>query len=319
MNKTLLVFISLLLSAFQLQAQGTELTNRMDIAFAYDLIDWQGNPVDSLRMDVYYPPGATSNKKYPAILMLHGGSFLAGSRSNVSDACDLFADEGFISIASSYRVGYDNGGGVKCAGDTVSLNKAMYRGIQDVDAAFRYIIAHADDLKIDTSALFIGGASAGGNLALNASYVNDSVAGLMFPGFANEMGLIRTSGNVYRGSYTLKGICAMWGAMPSRPLISSNYRAIPTILFKGGKDKSLPDGYGFSSNCKNYPGILSGKGIYDALRNLGVPSVYHFQPVGSHSSHENVFCAKTTGCFFRGLINKTPYSGFYTYYTPSCP
>ena len=107
--------------------------------------------------------------------------------------------------------------------------------------------------------------------------------------------------------------------MPSgTELINANYRAFPTILYKGGEDFGLADGYGHFAGCDNYPRNISGTGIYDRLRALNVPSVYHFAPHMGHSAYDDVFCINQATCFFKALINKTPYSGYYTYYNPSC-
>ena len=44
-----------------------ELTDLKGIKFAGNLKDWRGDPVDSLQLDMYYPTGATSDKKYPLL------------------------------------------------------------------------------------------------------------------------------------------------------------------------------------------------------------------------------------------------------------
>ncbi len=42
-----------------------ELTDLKNIPFAWNIKDWTGHKVDSLSMDIYYPTGATSDKKVP--------------------------------------------------------------------------------------------------------------------------------------------------------------------------------------------------------------------------------------------------------------
>jgi hypothetical protein len=62
------LFLALVILTFSLHAKGqnvSELTDRKNIVFARNLKDWQMKPVDSLMFDIYYPTGATSNKKYP--------------------------------------------------------------------------------------------------------------------------------------------------------------------------------------------------------------------------------------------------------------
>lgn len=301
----------------------TGLADIKGVTYAKNLKDWQDKSVSSLLLDIYYPTEATSDKKYPVIMFFHGGGFTGGDRANVSDGCDLFAEKGFIAVSIDYRVGYLQApGNGKCRNDSTQSKSAIYRAMQDANAAFRFLTANANLYHIDTSLLFVGGASAGGDLAYYSSYVNDSVASIIFKGFADTLGTLQTSGNNFPYNYTLKGICGMWGGMPAmysgQELISASYRAYPTILFKGGQDMTLPDGYGFFSGCNNYPRIISGTGIYNPLIALGVPCTYHFAPPAGHAAFDDIFCVNQAACFFKALINRTPYSGYYTYYNPSC-
>ena len=301
----------------------TELTDRKKITYARGVKDWQGNVIDTLALDLYYPTGATSDKKYPAVMFLHGGSFTSGSRANVSEGCDLFSEGGFVSIAIDYRVGYQQStSDERCTDDTTQIKEAIYRSMQDANAAWRFISANAAKYNIDTAALFVAGASAGAELAYFDSYVNDSVAAILFPGFAGRLGTLQTSGNNFPPVYTIKGICGMWGAMPAMPggieLINASYRVFPTILYQGGVDFGLANGYGHFAGCDNYPRTISGSGIYDRLIALDVPSVYHFAPKAGHEAYDDVFCINQALCFFKALINHNTYSGYYTYYNSSC-
>src|SRR4051794_12189763 len=76
-----------------------ELTDLKSIKYAQNLVDWRGKHVDSLVLDIYYPTGASSKKKYPLLVFCHAGGFSAGNRSNVMAICDRFADQGFAVAA----------------------------------------------------------------------------------------------------------------------------------------------------------------------------------------------------------------------------
>ena len=267
--------------------------------------------------DVYYPTGATSDKKYPVYFSLHGGSFTTGSKLNVTEFADQIADKGFIVIAPDYRIGYASNI-IPCSIDSVDLQEAIYRAMQDVNACLRYVNNHADQYNIDTSSIFVGGSSAGGTLTLNLSYVTDSLAAVYYPNTVANWGQLQNSGNSEPYNYKIRGICAMWGGMPYWDSLINSKSAIPTIMFKGKKDTNLPDGIGPFMGCSTNSLVRAGSGIYNVMTALGVPCVYHLQVDAPHIAYDNDFCIENTACFFNALMNNIPYSGYYEYYNPSC-
>jgi len=297
-----------------------ELTDLKDVEFAWNLTDWQGRPVDSLSMDIYYPTGATSDKKYPVVLFCHAGGFTGGNKSNVSSLSDLLADYGFIVVAFDYRTGYIKNNPHQCTADTTTLFNAVYRGIQDGNACLRFIKAHGADYNMNVNAMFYAGSSAGASLVLNSAYTNDSIAKIYFPREYKLLGSVDSSGNMLPSDYKLKGIGAMWGSVFSDKVIDTNYRSYPTILFKGDEDSGLPDSVGYFFGCTNYaPQIYAGAGIYARLLLEKTPSVYYELPGANHPAYDDEFCMQNIACFFKNILQGTPYSGHYQYYTPTCP
>jgi acetyl esterase/lipase len=316
-NLLLLAVMSLVL--YQQSAAQTELTDKKNIAFAWNVRNYNGTKVDSLRFDIYYPTGAMSNKKYPVYFNYHAGGFISGSKEGITDFSDALAEYGFVVIVPDYRLGYlQNINDCADGKDTVRLQEAIYRAMQDVNACIRYITNRADAYGIDTSWVFIGGNSAGGTLALNDAYINDSIAAIYYPNSVATLGKLQTSGNNEPYRYTVKGICVMWGAMPYNDSLINSKSAIPTILFKGGKDTKTPNGVGYYNGCTNNNKVRAGLGIYNVMAALHKPCVYHFQPNGEHAAFDDAFCIKNTSCFFKASISKNPYSGYYQYYKRSC-
>ena len=322
MIRLTLFVVFLILGHVSVSAQTVhELTDRKSIIYATNLKDYLLNPVDSLSFDIYYPTGATSDKKYPVYFSLHGGSFTTATKRSVTEFSDEFADYGFIVIAPDYRVGYLNSdAAVDCdpGDDSTGLEGAIYRAEQDVNACIRYVANHADSFNIDTSQIFVGGASAGGTLTLNVGYVTDSLAAIHIPDIVAQWGGLQTADNNEPYHYKIKGLCPMWGGLPTWPGLISAKSAIPSILFKGAHDTNLPNGSGYYMGCTYGPYVVAGQGIYDQLTALQAPCVFHLQPNGVHAAYDNLFCTKNTACFFKAIINKTPYSGSYQYYNSSC-
>jgi len=296
-----------------------ELTDVEGVAYAKNLVDWKGRPVDSLQLNIFYPTGASSKKKYPVVVLCHGGGFTGGNRFNVSALCDRLADEGYITVGFDYRTGYNNGDLQNCTADTLSMKNAIYRAIQDANACIRFLVANADKYNVDTSEIFLGGSSAGATLALNASYLDDSTANIYFKDEYNLLGGPQSSGGNLTAKFTLKGVVDMWGSIISNQLINTKYRAYPTIIFKGEEDGGTPDSAGHMFDCANYPVVYAGIAIYDKLQLQNISSVYHFLQNANHPAYDEQFCAQETACFLTSIVKKgKAKSGQYTGYESGC-
>ncbi len=325
LKRTNFICLVLLLVVVQtsVQAQAVQELNVIkNVPFAWGLTDWQGKPVDSIRCDIYYPPGATSDKKYPMVLSCHAGSFTGGSKEGQTSGADALAQLGFIVVAPDYRTGYNDNIKDSCADDTLGLNKATYRAAQDGNACMRYLYHYADSFHIDTSAMFLMGNSAGADLSLHMHYITDEVARPKYPYAYTELGGVQSSGNPFPFQYKVKGICAMWGGLPNWNLINQK-TAVPMIIFKGGQDPGLPSdeppykGVGNYKKCSNYAELIAGIGIYNVMKILNKPCVYHYQPLGNHAAYDEELCTKATNSFFKAIIAGQPYSGQFTYYQQS--
>jgi acetyl esterase/lipase len=301
----------------QKNISSTWLTDLQGVKYASGLTDWKGKKVDSLVMDIYYPTGAKSDKKYPLLLFCHAGGFAAGNRFNVSAISDEFAEEGFVTVALDYRTGYDKGNG-NCTADTATMVDSHYRAVQDAKACLRFLVGNANLYHIDTSAIFIGGSSAGAALALESSYLSDSVAKIYYYSSYQRLGSLETSGNNYTNKYTIKAIIDMWGSIFSLNVIDTKYRSYPTIIFKGSEDGGIPDSAGYFQDCTNYPYVYAGPAIYDKLQNEKTAAVYHYLPEATHPAYDDQFCVQQAACFLNAVMAKKPYSGKFSYYAPSC-
>lgn len=297
-----------------------ELSDVKNVVFATGLRDWKNKRVDSLVMDIYYPTGATADKKYPLLMFYHAGGFNAGNRFNVMAICDRFADQGFITAAIEYRLGYQKRDGKNCNSDSATYNNAVYRAVQDANAATRFLVANAEQYNIDTSWIFIAGSSAGASLALAQAYWSDSTAQIYNPESYNLLGSLETSGNNYANSFSVKGVCAMWGTLGhADDLIDTTYRAIPSIVFKGEEDGGNPDSAGHFGYCKNMPYVYAGVAIYHFSQLQQTPCVFHYLPKAKHPAYDKIFCVENAACFFRKLMRGETYSGKFENFTMSCP
>jgi len=138
------------LSRVAAQAPGSDA-----IEVEQDVLFGKGGDME-LRLDVYHP--AAVNAKRVAIIHLHGGGFARGSKAGVAIPARAFAEQGYVSIASAYRL----------------TGQARWPApIEDTKAAIRWTRAHADRLSIDADKIAVAGYSAGGLLALFAAGTGD--------------------------------------------------------------------------------------------------------------------------------------------------
>lgn len=100
-----------------------------------------------LLLNVYRP---NDKKKYPALIMVHGGGWNSGTLSLQIPMAEQIALAGYVTIPVEYRL---------------SPEAKYPAGVHDVKTAVRWVRANADKYGIDTSFIAISGCSAGGQLA----------------------------------------------------------------------------------------------------------------------------------------------------------
>lgn len=119
-----------------------------------------GAPVE-LELDVYAPPPAGTRLR-PAVVFLHGGAFVVGSRRGPATVhlAQQLAIRGFVVASIDYRLN---------AVRDLSLVKAGYAATQDARAAVRWVRANAEQLGVDADYIALGGNSAGAIAALHGA------------------------------------------------------------------------------------------------------------------------------------------------------
>jgi len=111
-----------------------------------------------LKADVYIPNNA-KDRKYPAVLLIHGGGWLTGSKENERVMAQHLALYGYVGITASYRLG----------------TEAEYpAAVLDLKAAAKWMRRNADSLQIDPNKIAVLGASAGAQLATLLGVTPDS-------------------------------------------------------------------------------------------------------------------------------------------------
>lgn len=220
--------------------------------------------------NVYYPKNHNYDScPLPAVIMFHGGGFSdckpIDTAIDIRYICNELARRGFVVFNVNYRTGsmYDF---VDPTYTSAQQVLALYRAAQDGRGAVRSIIKRArnrnhfhDVYKIDTSNIFLAGASAGSAIALNiAYYQSQAMIDSVSPGVRNVLGSINQ--DYYYGDTTIqyqkkiRGIMNMWGNM-----------FIPLSAY--------PDPTKFFSKNINNPPVISFHGLLDSIEPYGITPI----------------------------------------------
>lgn len=98
-------------------------------------------------MDVFAP--ADAKGPLPAVVWVHGGGFIAGSRSGLAGYLQVLAARGFVTVATDY---------------TTAPEAQFPTPVRQTSAALAYVIANAGRFNIDPNRIFLAGDSAGAQI-----------------------------------------------------------------------------------------------------------------------------------------------------------
>lgn len=273
-------------------------------------VRWPGNEVDSLRLDIYMPaPGTDPLDRRPLILLSHGGAFLTGNRADMAYYCMEMARRGFVTATLTYRMGWDcpatdlAGICAQCQGVAHKFRTAMYRGTQDMRAALRHLTHHADELGIDTSAVFLMGESAGSLNALHTAFVTQAMADIWCPSCVDDVGELDTAGNSFTVLPGIKGVVNHCGALGIADTIIDQ-TDMPVISFHDNQDIVVPYGYGTFVNCLT--GAFGSSRIHSRLTQNGYCSQLNTVVNGflqaPHCSYPPNAIIPKAACFLKGVL-----------------
>lgn len=102
-----------------------------------------------LRADMYFPKSG-KDKVFPAVLLIHGGGWITGSKENLGVMAQHLALHGYVAITLSY---------------TLSTEAPYPASVLDIKTAISWMRANAEKYYLDPDKIAIMGTSAGAQLA----------------------------------------------------------------------------------------------------------------------------------------------------------
>jgi len=115
-------------------------------------------------LDISYSNDLTS--PVPAVLFIHGGSWISGDKSNMLKYRTSVMNEGYVYISMNYRL--------------ITIQATYLDMLEDVDLAIQFIKNQTSGMPIDTTQIVLAGESAGAHLAMLYSYRNTSPIPIRF-------------------------------------------------------------------------------------------------------------------------------------------
>lgn len=100
-----------------------------------------------LKADVYLP---RKGKNHPAVLLIHGGGWISGSKENQQIMAQHLAENAYVAVVANYRL---------------STEAQFPSAVHDLKAALAWMRNHSSEFKINKNKIAVLGTSAGAQLA----------------------------------------------------------------------------------------------------------------------------------------------------------
>jgi alpha-L-fucosidase 2 len=192
----------------------------------------------SLKLDAYVPDGAGP---FPAVILVHGGGWTGGDKSGgakknayMAPLHEALSGAGFAWFTVNYRLA------------PAHIFPAC---IEDVEAAIRWVKAHAKDYRVDPKRIALSGESAGGHLVALAAMRADASTRLaaIVPFYGRfDLTTVGQPGETLGGNIAAlvgrKTIDADAMALlrAASPLLAVKRGLPPMLLVHGTGDKTVP-------------------------------------------------------------------------------
>jgi acetyl esterase/lipase len=225
--------------------------------------------------DLYLPREFDAGKKYPGVLIIHGGGWTGGKRDAAREINigTTLASHGYVCMSIDYLLH-----------DPQSEQPCWPQNLYDCKTAVRWMRANAERLHLDTAHIGVIGGSAGGHLASMVG-VTQAKDGLDPPGpFAEQSCAVSCVVDLY-GPVDFsdsKDIAALRKTRAEAPEL---YRAFSVLTYLDKNDPPFLIMHGTADNTvpvaqsELFAAALRKHGVEHQLEIVeGAPHTFHLQP-----------------------------------------
>ncbi|MFI4910890.1 MAG: prolyl oligopeptidase family serine peptidase [Sedimentisphaeraceae bacterium JB056] len=190
--------------------------------------------------DAYLPVATSKEQKFPAIVMIHGGGWVAGTKRQAREVRNgkVLASRGYVCVDIEYLIAKE---------DAPSWPQCLY----DCKNAVKYLRKYADKYNVDADRIAVMGGSAGGHLALMTAFTggNHRYKSGLYDEYSDDVsavidlyGITNTLKWRYKGGYMLlghtkKGNEELWKEASPVFAVKSEMPAI--LIMHGTDDKTV--------------------------------------------------------------------------------
>lgn len=147
-----------------------------------------------LLLDVYRPANADQPAIRPGLVLIHGGGFTGGSRTNSTMVTlgTTYAERGYVAVSIEYRMVRDDPPTEELSqSPTNPVSVAAAAARVDAARAVEWMRANAASYRIDPNRIAVGGYSAGAITAMSVGFRDPGIGG------AEVQAVLSFSGGLY--------------------------------------------------------------------------------------------------------------------------
>ncbi len=214
---------------------------------------------DSLFVDRHIDPARVTGDKIPTMIYMYGGGWAFGNRSGWFS---YLTDIGVQVISIDYRKGLTEYGYEAAPPD--KMEAAIDMALDDLTDAMAFVLAHAEQWKVDTEKVMLSGSSAGGITTLMAIYdiCNGGPYSRKFPAGWKPAGYIGYAGAIINREKDLR-----WATKPC-----------PMMFFHGSADTTVA----FDVKRSDELNVFGPKYILAQIHEMEVPNWLYCETDADH-------------------------------------
>lgn len=261
-----------------------------------------GGYVQNVLMDVFEPQNDTMVLR-PLVIFQHGGAYWTGTKDYESQIVmgNELAKCGYVVSSATYRL---EPGFVSLIFEDLML-KAVGRGVQDTKELVRYFYNSARDssnpFRIDTTRIFLCGASAGAFNVMHTVYMDESdMLSDRWRGWLDEIGGVFGDYDFIDFGKDIFGVVNINGALGDKSYLdneTTSFLSVHNIW-----DPEVPFNRGRPYNIPTLMYVDGSNILHTKAQQLGIYNPFYIIPDAGHTSYSLDFFGNVVQPFFDSTL-----------------